>query len=1425
MRYTFFAILTLQSCNLFAQTVGPLRGFPSHATRAIQLARQAPDILSTRKPGDFRLDDLSYLEKQRAATTSDQGLKRAGLHRPVDTKAFLASGIWAQTSEGKAIWRAAMHSPGARGIRFHLTNFHAGSGRLWLHDEAGSELASTEPYTGNGPWNDGDFWTDIVLSETAYLAYEPSDSAASQVLPFAVVEVSHVLPDVLPSQQKAGTPGASASCNLDVTCYNEWANIAKSVGRYIFEQNGDSYFCSGTLLNTKNGSGIPYFLTANHCVSTEVSARSVVVFWFFQTSTCNGTPPRDRDVPRTTGSTLLSTLSSTRGDGTLLKLTSVPDGVTFSGWTADAQPDGTNVTGIHHPSGDFKRISFGTLRQAVRYGGYAAENFLGAFWDGGGLTEGGSSGSGLFTPAGILFGQLSHGPKFDTAAQYCAGIPFADNYGKFSTFFPQIRDFLEERTTAPNPTGPAIINPADSRPLTSGTAISVDLAAVTSPTLLSSPNVFRVVVPAGSTRLDIRVTSTPNVNFSIYARLNNLPTIENGRVVADNSDESDGGNKTFSINLQTNPALRPGTYYIRLGLFTANMRTTATVTATVATGGGPLVSGVPAPFRLGPYPGPTLAPYSFTVDVPAGATNLTIKLVSQNPSIDVDLYARYGQDIGFSNGRLVYDHISEDFTGNENISITNTSNPPLRAGTYYITIVMYQRNEISQGTITATVTGGTTSGSAQIPTFNTALLTTGQIVSLTIPASDYGSLLRGNRGYRIEVPQGATRLEVKLNMVNPAHDLDLYVRYNQETVVSGGYPLADYYSENLFGNESIVITANSNPPLRAGVYFISIGVFTQNAAVAATLQATVTGAGQSAPNTLTPGQSRNFTLPAIASATLFNGANGFTVVVPANATQLEVRLNTATANADIDLYLRRGSDVALVQGQVVSDRSDNTTGSSNKSVIFRSSDGLREGTYYVALLLYTPNRVVTGSIIASLATASGVPTRTVLTNNRPAAFRIGPSANSRLYNGASGFSIEVPEGVTRVDLRLTTTTPNVDVDLYARHGVDVELQGNTPAADFYSEGLTGSESISISADSTPVLKPGVYFIALGLFTRDIAGEGTITAFLTGDGSGGTPPAVTTLAPGVPARFDLPAVASPTVFTGDYSYKIDVPQGATQLIVRLNSESPSVDTDLYVRAGQDVVVTDTGVTADYSSNSRLANETIVIDASSTPPLKAGTYYISLGTYTTGVRATGTVSASVERPTGTAPISGARTLVSGTAVEFSYPAVTSPVLLQGDLGYRIEVPANAASLTIDLASNPTSVDLDLHARYGAEPNVVNTRINADYTSASDTGVERIVINNLSVPPLRAGTYFISASVWTTGIPIRGTIKATIAANRAAPVEGELQKRIIVVPESVGGTSRMTVLPENKPGLEKVGRVPLADDELLKKRKLAVIRSIQE
>ena len=45
----------------------------------------------------------------------------------------------------------------------------------------------------------------------------------------------------------------------------------------------------------------------------------------------------------------------------MILLSNIPSGVTFAGWDL-GNPDVTaSLTGIHHPSGSWKRISFGTL--------------------------------------------------------------------------------------------------------------------------------------------------------------------------------------------------------------------------------------------------------------------------------------------------------------------------------------------------------------------------------------------------------------------------------------------------------------------------------------------------------------------------------------------------------------------------------------------------------------------------------------------------------------------------------------------------------------------------------------------------------------------------------------------------------------------------------------------------------------------------------------------------------------------------------------------------------------------------------------------------------------------------------------------------------------------------------------------------------
>ena len=110
-----------------------------------------------------------------------------------------------------------------------------------------------------------------------------------------------------------------------------------------------------------------------------------------------------------------------------------------AGWDPQEVAVGTPLTVIHHPAGDFKRIAFGNRVASSRSG----DGYYSVFYSSG-LTEGGSSGSGLFSSQLVLVGTLSNGPKADTPEQYCLLIPIADNYGKFSFYFPQLRDILED---------------------------------------------------------------------------------------------------------------------------------------------------------------------------------------------------------------------------------------------------------------------------------------------------------------------------------------------------------------------------------------------------------------------------------------------------------------------------------------------------------------------------------------------------------------------------------------------------------------------------------------------------------------------------------------------------------------------------------------------------------------------------------------------------------------------------------------------------------------------------------------------------------------------------------------------------------------------------------------------------------------------
>ena len=116
-----------------------------------------------------------------------------------------------------------------------------------------------------------------------------------------------------------------------------------------------------------------------------------------------------------------------------------------------------------------------------------------------------------------------------------------------------------------------------------------------------------------------------------------------------------------------------------------------------------LLSGVPIDYSLPAVSGPTIffGLLGYRVNVPPGATRLKVNLISRPGGVDVDLHMRLGEDPILSRGRVVSHHSSTNPTGNETITVTPESNPPLQAGTYFIALVVWTPGVAVEGTLTA----------------------------------------------------------------------------------------------------------------------------------------------------------------------------------------------------------------------------------------------------------------------------------------------------------------------------------------------------------------------------------------------------------------------------------------------------------------------------------------------------------------------------------------------------------------------------------------------------------------------------------------------------------------------------------------------------------------------------------------------------
>jgi hypothetical protein len=373
-----------------------------------------------------------------------------------DVQLTVQDGDWFDLADGSRLWAGEIVSTDALGLRLHFKGVHLPDGaELAVYSPAsvsgssgvaknGSTLFDPERHV---EFHEGsavqaaDFWTGTFYGERARVEYLAPAGAAAE-LPFTVDRLQHLYLD--PVQQLAksivGEKDAAGACENDVTCYPQWANVARAVAG-IGVAGEDALFCSGQLLNTQAQDFTPYYLTANHCLSSQADAASSEIYWLYQTSTCNGTPPAIDTVPQSVGTTLVST--NTTSDYTLLLVNgALPSGLYWAGWTGVQVPDGIAAVAVHHPSGDYKRISFGNKAEnseCYQFEGTNGLSLVRTVWNNG-VTEPGSSGSGIYrADTQQLYGQLFFGPSACGVAQQ----DLFDCYGAFFTTYTRIKSFLK----------------------------------------------------------------------------------------------------------------------------------------------------------------------------------------------------------------------------------------------------------------------------------------------------------------------------------------------------------------------------------------------------------------------------------------------------------------------------------------------------------------------------------------------------------------------------------------------------------------------------------------------------------------------------------------------------------------------------------------------------------------------------------------------------------------------------------------------------------------------------------------------------------------------------------------------------------------------------------------------------------------------
>ncbi len=390
---------------------------------------------------------------------------RYALSRSIQNVGVIAgrasAGEWRGLPGGMALWRLPVHVDGALSLDFGFNDFFLPPGAQLFVSNAGHQRG---PYTDADNPRSGHFWTPILYGDQALIEVVlPQKMQTYLRLQLTAVHVGYR--DIFAPASRAKSyfdPSAgSGACNIDTICSTGDPWRSEINAEAVLATDGE--FCSGQLLNDTRGDNAPLMSTANHCMSTQADADSLIVYWKYESPTCrvvgstaNAAPiPTNDAIAQVGGATLLATYQP--ADFTLMRLNQAPPAAANAYWNGWDRSD-TPFTGgavMHHAQSDAKRISIAAGNITIDDTNYGQQDVPGLqHWRvdhySAGTTESGSSGSGLIDANHHLRGVLSGG------SADCSAPDGDDFFGRLSTAWnggstpaSRMRDWLDPLGTQP----------------------------------------------------------------------------------------------------------------------------------------------------------------------------------------------------------------------------------------------------------------------------------------------------------------------------------------------------------------------------------------------------------------------------------------------------------------------------------------------------------------------------------------------------------------------------------------------------------------------------------------------------------------------------------------------------------------------------------------------------------------------------------------------------------------------------------------------------------------------------------------------------------------------------------------------------------------------------------------------------------------